>query len=172
MSTASANRPRTSSSSSSSATPIRPWDYEVFLSFRGSDTRKNFTGFLYTALVMKGIVTFRDDEGLSRGENISSELLRAIEKSRCALVILSENYAESKWCLEELAKIMECRIEMGLLVFPVFYHVDPSRVRKRWGSYGDALENHERNSFEGVTQRWRVALTEVANLSGWHLHDG
>ena len=156
------------SSFSLSSTPIRPWDYEVFLSFRG-DTCFRFTNYLYVALVRKGIVTFRDDK-LESGEIISA-LIRAIEKSRCALVILSENYANSKWCLEELAKIMECRIEMGLLVFPVFYHVDPSHVRKQWGSYGDALENHERFRFEGVTQRWRAALTEVGNLSGWHLHD-
>ena len=159
------------SSFSSSSTPIRPWDYDVFLSFRGEDTRTNFISHLYAALIRAGILTFRDDEELSRGEKISSELIRAIEKSRCALVILSENYAYSRWCLEELAKIMECRIEMGLLIFPVFYHVDPSHVRKQWGSYGDALENHERNRFDGVKQRWRVALTEVGNLAGWHLHD-
>ena len=159
------------SSFSSSSTPIRPWDYQVFLSFKGLDTRTNITDYLYVALVRKGILTFRDDEGISRGEETSSELIRAIEKSRCALVILSQNYASSRWCLEELAKIMECRIKMGLLVFPVFYHVDPSHVRKQWGSYGDALENHERTRFEGETQRWRAALTEVGNLSGWHLHD-
>ena len=159
------------SSSSSSSTPIRPWDYEVFLSFRGEDTRTNFTSHLYTALIRKGIVTFRDDEELRRGEKISSELITAIEKSRCALVILSKNYDNSNWCLEELAKIMKCRIEMGLLVFPVFYHVDPSHVRKQWGRYGVAFKNHQRDVFEGVTQRRMAALTEVGNLAGWHLHD-
>ena len=81
---ASANRPRTFSSSSSS-TPIRPWDYEVFLNFRGEDTRKGFTDHLYAALVRKGIATFRDDAGLSRGADI--DVFRAIEKSRCALVM-------------------------------------------------------------------------------------
>ena len=169
---ASAIRPRTSSfSSSSSSTPIHPWDYEVFLNFRGEDTRKGFTDHLYAALVRKGIVTFRDDEGLSRGENISSELFNAIEKSRCALVILSENYAESKWCLEELAKIMECRIEMGMLVFPVFYHVDPSDARWVRGSYRYALIKHQRSRYDRQTERWREALSEVAYLSGWDLRD-
>ncbi|KAL6315879.1 hypothetical protein AAG906_012215 [Vitis piasezkii] len=162
---ASANRRRASSSS----TPVRPWDYEVFLSFRGEDTRRNFTDHLYAALIRKGIVTFRDDEGLSRGEEIAPSLVTAIEKSRCALVILSKHYAHSKWCLEELAKIMECRVKMGLIVYPVFYHVDPSDVRHQRGSYGEALAEHERKRLGHQTQRLRAALTEVANLSGWHL---
>ena len=166
---ASANRPRTSSSSS--ATPIRPCDYDVFLSFRGGDTRKNFTDHLYAALVMKGIVTFRDDEGLSRGEDIAIDLYKSIEKSRCAVVILSQNYANSRWCLEELAKIMECRIEMGLLVLPVFYDVDPSDVRHQRGNFGYALAEHERKGFGPQTQRWRAALREVGSLSGWDLRD-
>ncbi|KAJ9675805.1 hypothetical protein PVL29_024648 [Vitis rotundifolia] len=165
---ASANRPRASSSS----TPVRPWDYEVFLSFRGEDTRYNFTDHLYAALIQKGIVTFRDDGELRRGEEIAPSLLTAIEKSRCALVILSERYADSKWCLEELAKIMESRAEMGLIVYPVFYHVDPSDVRHQRGRYGEALADLERNGFHHQTQRWRAALTEVANLSGWHGEEG
>ncbi|RVW86463.1 TMV resistance protein N [Vitis vinifera] len=53
------------------------WTYEVFLSFRGEDTRCNFTDHLYTTLVGKGIRTFRDDK-LKRGEKIAPELLNAI----------------------------------------------------------------------------------------------
>ncbi|KAJ6978678.1 TMV resistance protein N isoform X2 [Populus alba x Populus x berolinensis] len=48
--------------------------YQVFLSFRGEDTRKNFTDHLYKALVDAGIHTFRDDDEIRRGENIDSEL--------------------------------------------------------------------------------------------------
>ncbi|KAI5570219.1 hypothetical protein BDE02_11G012300 [Populus trichocarpa] len=40
--------------------------YQVFLSFRGEDTRKNFTDHLYTALVQAGIHTFRDDNEIRR----------------------------------------------------------------------------------------------------------
>jgi hypothetical protein len=50
--------------------------YQVFLSFRGEDTRKNFTDHLYTALVQAGIHTFRDDDEIQRGENIDFELQR------------------------------------------------------------------------------------------------
>uniref|UniRef100_A0A2N9FUY5 ADP-ribosyl cyclase/cyclic ADP-ribose hydrolase n=1 Tax=Fagus sylvatica TaxID=28930 RepID=A0A2N9FUY5_FAGSY len=81
---------QTTSSSSSS------WKYDVFLSFCGVDTRKNFTDHLYTALKEKGIVTFRDDEKLERGKNISLELLKAIEESKYAIIVLSSNYASSR----------------------------------------------------------------------------
>ena len=89
--------PFTSSSSSS-----RRWIYDVFLSFRGKDTRNSFTHHLYVALQRSGIFTFRDNERLERGKSISPELLKAIEESRFAIVILSRNYASSTWCLEEL----------------------------------------------------------------------
>ena len=67
--------------------------YDVFLSFSGKDTRKNFTDHLYTALKQKGIIIFRDDERLERGKYISQELLKAIEETKFAIIILSTNYA-------------------------------------------------------------------------------
>ena len=83
---------------SSSTSYGHQWKYHVFLSFRGKDTRKSFTDHLYTALKQKGISTFKDDENLERGKPISTELLRAIEESMFAIVILSKNYASSTWC--------------------------------------------------------------------------
>lgn len=53
--------------------------YQVFLSFRGEDTRNSFTDRLFRALVHTGIHTFKDDIELRRGEDISSELLEAIQ---------------------------------------------------------------------------------------------
>jgi hypothetical protein len=52
----------------------------VFLSFRGADTRKNFTDHLYKALVDAGIHTFRDDDEIRIGENIELELQKAIQQ--------------------------------------------------------------------------------------------
>ena len=51
--------------------------YDVFLSFRGEDTRMDFMSHLNGFLKLKGIHNFIDDE-LSRGEEISTELLKAI----------------------------------------------------------------------------------------------
>ena len=112
-----------------SSVRIGGWTYDVFLSFRGEDTRNSFVDHLHTTLVQRGVRVFKDDEMLRRGTPISSELLKAIEESRFAVVVFSENYANSSWCLDELGKIMECQDQMGQKVLPVFYHVDPSDVR-------------------------------------------
>jgi hypothetical protein len=68
--------------SSSSSSSTRRWTYDVFLSFRGEDTRHNFTAHLHHALLQKGINTFIDDDELKKGEEISSALLKAIEESK------------------------------------------------------------------------------------------
>ena len=144
--------------------------YEVFLSFRGEDTRLSFTSHLNTALRQKGINTFLDDK-LERGKSISPELLKAIEGSTCSLVILSPNYASSTWCLDELVKIIHCMKTMGKIVLPIFYHVDSSHVRKQSGPFEQAFSKHEHDFRDTLhkVQTWRDAFTEVANLGGWDL---
>ncbi|XP_027924366.1 toll/interleukin-1 receptor-like protein [Vigna unguiculata] len=107
-------------------TPRSPaFTYDVFLSFRGEDTRHGFTGNLYKALCDGGIHTFIDDEDLQSGEEITPALAKAIEESRIAIVVLSHNYASSSFCLDELATILHCHTQ-GLLVLPLFYKVHPS----------------------------------------------
>ena len=120
---------------SSTSSSSRRWIYDVFLSFRGEDTRNSFTDHLYAALQHSSITTFRDNEKLERGKSIAPELLKAIEESRFAIVILSRNYAFSTWCLDELAKIIQCMKEMEMIVLPIFYKVDPSTVRNQKGTF-------------------------------------
>ncbi|KAH0714092.1 hypothetical protein KY284_006997 [Solanum tuberosum] len=45
--------------------------YDVFLCFRGEDTRKIFTSHLYQGLDNRGIFTFLDDKRLVEGDSIS-----------------------------------------------------------------------------------------------------
>lgn len=161
----------TASPSCSSSTP--KWKHEVFLSFHGEDTRKNFTGHLYEALERKGILTFRDDEKLIRGEYISEGLLKAIQESMCAIVVISGNYAFSRWCLMELAEIVRCKKKMRLIICPIFYHVHPSDVRNQTGSFAEAFYKHEKDPRVDteMIQTWRAALTEVGGICGWPLQD-
>ncbi|KAK9205228.1 hypothetical protein WN943_015495 [Citrus x changshan-huyou] len=146
--------------------------YDVFLSFRGEDTRKSFTDHLYAALKNKGIFVFKDDKELEKGGSISPGLLKAIEESRISVIVLSKNYASSTWCLDELAKIVECKNNEDQIL-PIFYDVEPTLVRKQTASFGEAFAKHEevfRNNVENV-QKWRDALKVVANKSGWELKD-
>ncbi|QHO34518.1 TMV resistance protein N [Arachis hypogaea] len=159
------NRPIEDSDSSCLNSLLPDLQYDVFISFRGEDTHASFTSHLFKALSRKLIVTYTDDL-LHEGDSITSLLLRAIEESCLLLVVFSENYASSKWCLQELAKIMECKKEFGRLVIPVFYNVDPSHVRYQLGSYSEAFKKHLQNNKKADVQKWREALTAAANLEG------
>ncbi|KAJ9675846.1 hypothetical protein PVL29_024680 [Vitis rotundifolia] len=172
MSLRNAQTASSSSSSSSNSTFSPGYNFDIFLSFRGEDTRRKFTDHLYTALVGKGICTFRDDEKLERGEIIDQNLLQAIEESRFFIVIFSKNYANSESCLNELVKIMECTARGGK-AFPIFYHVDPSEVEKQSGKYGEAFAVYENNANleREQIQKWRTALTEASKLAGYHIEN-
>ena len=146
----------------------RKWKRDVFLSFRSEDTCNNFCAHLYASLVRSGINTFKDDVKLRKGEEISPALLTAIEESIFSIVILSKNYATSKWCLDELVKILECKSN-GQIVYPIFYDVGTSEVHNQEGNFRVALANHERTlkpNLKEKVQIWKSALTKVANLSG------
>ncbi|KDO40701.1 hypothetical protein CISIN_1g0007801mg, partial [Citrus sinensis] len=151
------------SSSSSSG------NYEVFLNFRGEDTRTSFTCHLYDNLYeRKKIRTFIDDEGLRRGDEISPALLNAIQGSKISVVIFSKDYASSKWCLHELLKILECKKMKGQIIIPVFYGVSPSDVRHQNGTFGDGFDELKKQFQDKpeMVLKWRDALTETSHLAG------
>lgn len=164
-------RIQTSSTSSSSSSPSSSpeWQYDVFLSFRGQDTRKSFTDHLYASLNQKGIIVFRDDPSLKRGKEIEPEIMKAIEESRFSIVIFSRNYASSSWCLDELVQIHECMNTKGQIIFPVFYNVDPSDVQEQTGYFEKAFAKHEEDYGQNAEKvnKWRTAVTKISNLSGW-----
>ncbi|KAL5560094.1 hypothetical protein UlMin_036305 [Ulmus minor] len=144
--------------------------YDVFISFRGEDTRNGFTSHLHSALCDgKQITVYIDQVNLEKGDTISPALLQAIEGSAISIIVFSKNYASSRWCLDELVHILKCKKKKNQIVLPIFYGVDPSHIRKQEGSYADAFVNHEecfRDRMEKV-QEWRKALKEAASISGW-----
>ncbi|CAN1272042.1 Disease resistance protein L6 [Linum perenne] len=145
-------------------------EYEVFLSFRGPDVRKSFADFLYSYLVRSKIRTFRDEEELRKGEVIAPSLVQAITQSKIYIPILSKSYASSKWCLQELAKMVECCGKgNGHIILPIFYFVDPRDVRHQAGPYEDAFEQHSKKHDPLIVQAWREALQEVGQMKGWHV---
>ncbi|CAL5340882.1 unnamed protein product [Camellia sinensis] len=158
-----------------------PCSYHVFLSFRGEDTRKTFTDHLYTALKHAGFCTFRDDDEIERGENIKFELQKAIQESRISIVVFSKDYASSSWCLDELVMILKRMKTTGHVVLPIFYHVNPSHVRKQMGSFKKSFMRHEqkfhseaggrKDDWKGKMQEWRAALREAADLAGMNLQN-
>ncbi|KAI3827468.1 hypothetical protein L1987_01544 [Smallanthus sonchifolius] len=139
--------------------------YDVFLSFRGEDTRHSFTDHLYDALVRAGIRAFRDNEEIDRGQELKLEIASAIKASEASIVVLSENFATSTWCLEELCLILQQRREHSHFVLPVFYKVDPSDVRKQNNTFSIQVKASSRWTDDNVN-RWKAALKQIASLTG------
>ncbi|KAK7390302.1 hypothetical protein VNO78_25604 [Psophocarpus tetragonolobus] len=113
--------------------------YDVFINFRGKDIRHSFLGYLTEAFHQKQIYAFVDDK-LEKGDEIWPSLVGAIEGSLISLTIFSENYSSSRWCLEELVKILECREKYGYTVIPKYSLT--------------------------TLQNWKHALEKAADLSG------
>ncbi|KAK2379129.1 disease resistance protein RPV1 [Trifolium repens] len=148
----------------------QPKMYDVFLSFRGEDNRAKFIAHLYSSLQNAGIYAFRDAE-IQRGDLISISLLQAIGRSRISIIVLSINYANSRWCMLELEKIMEIGRTRDLVVVPVFYEVDPSEVRHQDGQFGKAFEDliSTISVDESTKSNWRRELFNFGGIAGFVL---
>ncbi|PWA78263.1 toll/interleukin-1 receptor (TIR) domain-containing protein [Artemisia annua] len=164
-SSSNSSEPKTMVSTSTSSIQ-NSFKYDVFLSFRGEDTRKNFVDHLYHALMGKGIFTYRDDENIQKGKRIRDDLFKSIEDSKFYIIVFSKNYASSSWCMDELVKIMECQTMNEHTAYPVFYDVEPTEVRKQTGAVGDAFAKHKD---EKAARKWREALKEASDLAGFEL---
>ncbi|XP_071718666.1 toll/interleukin-1 receptor-like protein [Rutidosis leptorrhynchoides] len=151
--------------------------YDVFISFRGADTRYSFTDHLHNALVDASIDTFLDDAEIQSGEELKPELESAIKASRASVIVLSKDYASSTWCLDELVLILEQHRNYNHIVIPIFYHVEPTDVRKQQNRFGNSMAKHKQrmeteSNAEKKSQwaqkigQWEKALTEVADLKG------
>ncbi|KAJ4845255.1 hypothetical protein Tsubulata_045479 [Turnera subulata] len=153
--------------------------YDVFLNFRGRDTRFGFTTNLKEALCDKlGIEVFLDEEGLRGGDDISPVLLQRIQESSISVVIFSKNYADSPWCLDELVQIHDqCMQSPNHVVLPIFYGVDPTHVQELQGDFGKAFmglllpkANSDHKNMKNKAKRWKEALSHISNLKGWDSH--
>ncbi|CAN1333692.1 Disease resistance protein L6 [Linum perenne] len=155
---------------STNSLSLPPVEYEVFLSFRGPDTRSQITEILYRFLVHSKIHTFKDDDEMRKGEGIWPTLVKAINQSKVYVPILSENYAHSKWCLNELVEIVESWTRDNRhIILPIFYMVDPRDVRHQSGPYQEAFEQHEKRFDPLIIQTWKNALKKIGDLKGWHV---
>ncbi|MED6149871.1 hypothetical protein PIB30_066815 [Stylosanthes scabra] len=156
------------SSSSSSSEGM----YDAFLSFRGEDTRYLFTDHLYYRLAEKEkLKVFRDDPDLKMGDQIDSTLMETIKRSRMFVVVISENYVSSSWCLMELEVMLKYSNNgKKRPIFPIFYDVEPAEVRHQISQKSKkAMEDHERRVGVEKVKAWKLALSTLCGLSGQHI---
>ncbi|KAL3730347.1 hypothetical protein ACJRO7_027368 [Eucalyptus globulus] len=150
---------------------IRRWVHDTFISYKRADTR-NFVSHLHDALERKKIKAFVDCS-LERGLEIAPAINEAIEQSRSAIVVISQTFVSSPWCLDELDKILECKEKKGQLVFLIFVDVDPREMREQSGQFtriGQSEKGFGQKNADKV-RRWRDALRKAGNLTGWPLGD-
>lgn len=124
---------------------------------------------LYKALLEKKINVFFD-WGLEVSQT-QHEMVHSIRESRVYVVVLSENYASSKWCLDELANIMEgveSTNKDNRKLCPVFYKVQQSDIVEKL-SDGKQMAKLAKRFRCGVktVQIFKSALTQIAHLPGW-----
>ncbi|CAI0443784.1 unnamed protein product [Linum tenue] len=116
----------TAVASSSSPPYTGRWDYDVFVCFRGDDVRDNFMSHLEKHLSKMKIKTFVDTQ-LKVTQDID-KLLSILRGTAVSVVIFSKNFANSSWCLEEVATIAEITQKFGHKTLPVFFRVDWTTV--------------------------------------------
>ncbi|KAL7617854.1 hypothetical protein Lser_V15G03001 [Lactuca serriola] len=165
----------TSSSSSSSSKLSVSWSssqVQVCV-----DTQYGFTDHLHKALLDANISVFLDNEEIETGEDLKRELQSAIKESRASIIVLSKNYANSSWCLYELALILEQRMSCNHIVVLIFYHVEPTHIKTQESTFEVAMAEHKHKMGEEINankrsqwgqkiDRWIQALTEVAHIKG------
>lgn len=150
----------------------------MFISHRGPDTKKTFASHLYNRLCLHGLRVFLDDPELRRGDDLSVQIINAIRSASVHVAIFSRGYADSHWCLKELVEMLDTKAP----IIPVFYHVKPDELRgtrgKEQRTYAEALDDlASKTDYDGQTplhdpskiQKWREALRQVANISGFEL---
>ncbi|KAI9107929.1 hypothetical protein K1719_020802 [Acacia pycnantha] len=145
------------------------WSFDVFVNYCDLDTF-SFFRHLYPSLLEKGLRVSSNYAVIPKGEEITNSHVNSLCKSRIAIIFFSKNYAYSILCLVELVRILECFKKEDQLIYPVFYDVDPSEVRHQTGNYAKAFSGLEERY--GVKrdqiQEWRRALSQAADLSGYH----
>jgi hypothetical protein len=156
-----------------SSSSYTSFTYDVFLTFPGSDAFNGFMGNLYKALNEGGINTFIAD---NKETESSHSLINVINHSRFAIIVFTENYAFSSCCLEVLSSTVDNfqQNHKNRFIIPVFYDIDPSHVRKQSGPYEIAFAKHEERLKENKQKvlKWRNALSQVANFSGFYFKHG
>ncbi|KAF8015789.1 hypothetical protein BT93_H1354 [Corymbia citriodora subsp. variegata] len=140
-------------------------EYQVFLSFRGHDTRHVFTDILHQAMIDAGIRVFIDEKELQLGEKIRGNLEQAINNSKLYIPIFSKNYASSPSCLYELVRMVDkSKEDEKKVILPIFYDVKPDDVKSNLEQKMEVWKN--KFGPEDI-KKWRQALQEVGGIGGW-----
>ena len=141
----------------------------MFLSHRGPDTKARFVGFLNEDLKRKGLQPYLDCKSIRHGEDCWKSIEDAINNTSIAVVVFSESYAESEWCLKELHVMLKAR---SCEILPIFYNVKAKEVRDpERGKLSKGFEKLKKKFDSKVIEDWKADLKEASDIRGWEHSD-
>eukprot|EP01018_Ginkgo_biloba_P020589 Gb_25140 [translate_table: standard] len=138
--------------------------YDVFINHRGVDVKDTLASHIYDLLDLRRVPAFLDREELETGDPFPDAITEAIASSTVHIAIFSPRYAESSWCLRELALMVKTA---GATIIPVFFNVTPEEIR--WankGNFAKAFRKHYKRYPPHIVDEWKAALNKVSDLSG------
>ncbi|KAG0628664.1 hypothetical protein M758_1G044000 [Ceratodon purpureus] len=145
--------------------------HDIFINHRGPDSKKKFVSHLAEALKSKGYAPFVDQDDLVQGEHAFKAINAAIQGASVHLALFTPRYAESKYCLDELADMVECvkRDPHGnVKLIPIFLNVTPSNLRfVEKGPYQKAFQKHKQEGRGSSIPVWKAALRDAADMMGF-----
>ncbi|KAM7481206.1 hypothetical protein LguiB_005789 [Lonicera macranthoides] len=145
------------------------YSYDIFISL--SQVDRNSTDWVYKALVESGLRIFRDGDPIEGSEDIEFDLQKAIERSKFCVVVLSKSYASSKWCLDQLAMMVECKRNA---ILPLFCD-EKGRIIEGFARFEDQLKSktgcRRRENLTDKIQGWSDALSFASDLPGFVLQN-
>lgn len=124
-----------------------PRAYDVFISYKQDDTLHPVS-HLKDALDLRKIKTFVDF-ALEGGVDFRLAFNEVIKRSEIAVVVVSQNFHSSPWCLNELVKILECQKKWGLIVLPIFWGVNAKELREQPRHFVENIGQGEKGFLAG-----------------------
>ncbi|KAJ4981379.1 hypothetical protein NE237_032216 [Protea cynaroides] len=143
-------------------------DSEVFISYKNGHPSSDFTKLLHRHLKEKEIQAFMDWNDLRAGQPLSPEFSRGIQSSKISIPVICDTYVESKWCLCELAEMVECYESKGQIIMPIFFKVKPTDVQNHKGIVKALFKVHKQDERILI---WKNALRLVGGMAGYKVKD-
>lgn len=132
--------------------------YDLFISFRGEDSRPTLASHLSNYFRNSGIDAFFDQRDIKGGDHIRETLRQAIEESNIYVIIFSEHYPNSPTCLWELETIVEsAKTKPGKQILPIFYGVKRDDVRLETDLYVKQID-------ESTVEHWKECFKYAAEI--------
>ncbi|KAK3419749.1 hypothetical protein EUGRSUZ_G00432, partial [Eucalyptus grandis] len=134
-----------------------PRNFDVIIIYKRDDTR-DFVSHLKAALERRGIRTFVDYT-LDEGQEILLAIEEVIKQSNIAIVVVSQNFHTSPWCLNELAKILRSQKKR-----------DAKELREQCSPFVENIGQGEEGFKQEkpcLVRRWKKALRALGMINGF-----